>query len=203
MKIDFIRWGNLNPVKHKEARLDSEDENRGYHTAPAFKGFYAFPSHKIEPFLLGGSYDIKRSRYLKDENGNKITVNDFWSDYNKPKDEYKALLKKRGIKFHDLTEIYDEKNEVWYMMYRPKPHRFKYEGPLWHHLEDYVDRKDILAQKGSWVKTNYDVYCKAYKKADTQERFDIYMQYSDRSGNPHTCPNVYSKDHYEVFIERI
>lgn len=202
MKIDFIRWGNLNPVKHKEARLDSEDENRTFHTAPTFKGFYAFPSHKIEPFLLSGSYGDNRANYLKDENGNKILVNDFYTDQGiDPK--YKALLKKKHIKFHDVIDAYNVDDEIWYVKYRPRPHRFTYEGTLWHHLEDYVDKKDILAKKGSWIKTNYDVYCKAYKKADTQERFDFYMRFSDRSGDPHTFPNISTKDHYEVFIERI
>ena len=39
--ITFIRWGNLNPRKHKEARV-SEDE-LDYHIAPCYKGIYACP----------------------------------------------------------------------------------------------------------------------------------------------------------------
>lgn len=203
MKIDFIRWGNLNPVKHKEARLEGEDENRTFHTAPAFKGIYAFPSHRIEFFLLGGSYGDNRSIYLKDEEGNKITISDFWEDDEHIKPKYKVLLKKRGIRFRDITEIYDEKNSTWYMAYMNKPHKFAYEGPLWHHLGDYVDKKDIISQKGSWIKTTYKTYCKAYEKADTVERFSLYISGGERHGNPHTYPNKHTRDHYEVFIERI
>lgn len=204
-KITFIRWGNLNPVKHKEGRLGADDENRSYHTAPTFKGFYAFPTHKIEPFLLGGSYGEMRSNYLKDDNGNKIDAADWCDDEDKIKKEYKLMLKRRGIRLRDVSCKFEKDTERWVMTYTQSPHKFSYEGPIWHHLADVIEKKDIIAEKGSWVKTTYKTYCEALNRFDMKDRFDSYMmkEKGERSGNPHTHPNHFAKDHYEVFIERL
>lgn len=213
--IYFIRWGNLNSVKHDEGRLSSDDENRTYHTAPCYKGIYAFPNGYIEPFLLGGSFMDKRCNFLLDENGNKIDCNDFFDLKNngldlviKPK--YLKLIKKKGLRARDLHTYYDEENEKSYVQYlRVKIKKFKYTGDIWHHLEDYVkDKNDIIKVVGSWVKTSYKVYLDALRRCDVQSRFESYMNFKtgkmDISGDPHTTSlKYYSKDHYEVFIEHL
>ena len=203
--IYFIRWGNLNSVKHDEGRLSSDDENRTYHTAPCYKGIYAFPNGYIEPFLLGGSFMDKRCNFLLDENGNKIDCNDFFDLKNNGLDlvikpEYLKLIKKKGLRARDLHTYYDEENEKSYVQYL---------RVIWHHLEDYVkDKNDIIKVVGSWVKTSYKVYLDALRRCDVQSRFESYMNFKtgkmDISGDPHTTSlKYYSKDHYEVFIEHL
>lgn len=209
--ISFIRWGNLNPRKHKEGRKESDDEDRTFHTAPCFKGIYAFPKGYVEPFLLGGVNPVNgkiqdRNFFLKDEDGNKIDYSDFalWDDkkedlYLNPK--YKLLLKKKGIKFKDTSSSYDEKTKNFYVTYNTNKHTFNYTGDIWHHLE--VDKKDVISKKGSWTKTSYKVYIQALNRAITKDKFAQYMQQTDRHGNPHSMPYTFTKDHLEVFIERL
>lgn len=213
--IYFIRWGNLNPVKHNEGRLDSENEKRTYHTAPCYKGIYAFPQGYIEPFLLGGSYNNPRCKFLLDDNGNKIKDEDFY-DFNSKsfelviRPEYRKLIKKRGIKARDLHAYYDEKEEICYVQYSCiNVKKFKYTGDIWHHLKDYVkNRNDIIREVGSWVKTSYKVYIDALRRCDISTRFESYMSFNKEktniTGNPHTMSlKFFVKDHYEVFIEHI
>ena len=45
--ISFVRWGNLNPVKHKE-----HSKKEDFHVAPKKKGIYAFPCGYVERFLI-------------------------------------------------------------------------------------------------------------------------------------------------------
>lgn len=209
--ISFIRWGNLNPRKHKEGRKESEDADRTYHTAPCFKGIYAFPKGYMERCLLYGVHPVNgkiqdRNFFLKDEEGNKIDYYDFalWDDekedlYVNPK--YKLLLKKKGIKFKDTSSSYDEKTETCYVTYNTNKHVFNYTGLIWHHLE--ADEKEVISKKGSWIKTTFKAYILALNRALTKERFAQYMQHADRHGNPHSMPCTFNKGILEVFIERI
>ena len=66
--ISFVRWGNLNPVKHKE-----HSKKEGFHVAPKKKGIYAFPCGYVERFLIWGSYTDHWNRYIVDDNGNKYS----------------------------------------------------------------------------------------------------------------------------------
>ena len=203
----FIRFGNLNPIKHKEASNDGDD--RGYHTAPVKYGVYAFPKGYVETFLIGGWYTTDRAKYLLDENGEKVRYEDFWAWDNKKCETFVAkkyipLLKKMNIKQIQLCA----KDEYKYVGVLDKPKHFKYDGEIWCHLSKYVNRNDIIKEKGSWIKVSFDTYMKALKKADTKERFDSYiilnkMGDSYVSGNPHRCRNIFAKDYYEVFIEKI
>lgn len=217
--IEFIRWGNLNPIKHKEAR--NRDDDTWYHVAPRYKGIYAFPRGFVETFLLGGVCAASKNvRYLLDESGNKIDESDFWHwdlDARDPliiNDKYKKLLKKYHIKKTQLTTKYDDEDDKCYVIYNySKSKIFRHTGEIWSHLSDYIDRKDILEESGAWVKTDYKTYCKALQRCNMEERFRSYIdtnksakEYSNVksiNGDPHTCPSWFSKDHYEVFIERI
>lgn len=147
------------------------------------------------------------------------------------KPEIKKLLKLRKIKEKDLDYIFigdKDNDDEWdnkdnhKMIYMTKVKRFKYSGPyIWHHLSSYfsgnierplVQEQDILDKKGSWVKTTMKVWEHALRKLDTIERWQSYIEtwgtstkYINGSshGNPHTRPSMYSKDHYEVFIEKV
>lgn len=147
------------------------------------------------------------------------------------KPEIKKLLKLRKIKEKDLDYIFigdKDNDDEWdikdnhKMIYMTKVKRFKYSGPyIWHHLSSYfsgnierplVQEKDILDKRGSWIKTTMKIWEAALRKLDTIERWQSYIEtwgsstkYENGSshGNPHTRPNIYSKDHYEVFIEKV
>lgn len=205
--IYFYRWGNLNPVKHKEARLP--DSEKTMHIAPVVKGIYAFPRGFVERFLIGGSYTDHSTKFLLDENGNKILDNDFWELYPEVHvaKKYVKYLKKKHIRIKDISCKYDEEKKEHYVTYKVRPKKFRYTGDIWHHLIEYVDPKDIIDKTESWVKTNFSVYCKALHKCDTIERFDSYLGKDwgkkEWHGDPHTYPNNFSKDHYEVFIEHV
>ena len=87
--ISFVRWGNLNPVKHKE-----HSKKEDFHVAPKKKGIYAFPCGYVERFLIWGSYTDHWNRYIVDDNGNKIKDdgNSSLSDI-----DFKKLLKKKFL----------------------------------------------------------------------------------------------------------
>lgn len=207
--IYFYRWGNLNPVKHKESR-NKKDESM--HVAPRVMGVYAFPRGYVERFLIGGDYTNHSNRILLDEDGNKIDSNDFWDlggDEIRPYPKFKKLLKKLHIRVKDVSEEYDGEKEYFYMIYKVRPHKFEYTGELWHHLGEYCEPSDIIERTKHWVKTSFKAYCRALHKCDTSERFYSYLgcvlerKGKERHGNPHTHPSVFTKDHYEVFIEHI
>ena len=86
--ISFIRWGNLNPVKHKE-----HSKKEDFHVAPKKKGIYAFPCGYVERFLIWGSYTDHWNHYILDDNGKKIK-NDGNSSLSDS--DFKKLLKKKA-----------------------------------------------------------------------------------------------------------
>lgn len=171
-----------------------------------------------------------RRYWIRNENREILTLKDVYiNPYNKIegiKPEIKGFLKKKGIKSKDLDYIFTgdiENDEDWEnpknfkMTYNTKVHRFKYSGPyIWHHLDSYNDKgtdkniikpEDIIDRKGSWVKTTMKVWIKALNKIDTIFRWQSYIDsvVGNRkgAGNPHTYPFRYSKDMFEVFIEKL
>lgn len=204
-KMTFVRWGNLNPRRHKEHRKSDD-----FHVAPVFKGIYAFPMGHIEPFLLGGvepdddkNLENRRVEWLRDDNGELIGYDDFW-DGDKPKSEYRGILKRRGIRTKDLScgRRKGDCSPVLYVTVWTNRHKFEYGGEIWHHLGEYVDHKDILSESGSWVKTDIDAYAKALKQSDANERFDSSKgRYT--TGDRSRYKTYYAQDHYEVFIEKL
>lgn len=208
--VSFVRFGNLSPVKHKEHRLVKyyeEWECSDYHVSPRYKGFYAFPRGYISTFLLSGT--TSWCRFFLDENGRRVSWSDFYNydENNKAivKPEYMHLIKKRHIR---KNMIHPQKfgDEFW-IIYMPHPKRFKYNGYIWSHLEDFVKEEDIIERERRWIKTTFNVYCKALRRSDIHDRFRTYMEsekYDDmRHGDPHNCPIYHDLDHYEVFIERL
>lgn len=202
--MEFVRYGNLNTRKHKEHRNGDT-----FHTAPRFRGIYAFPKRFEELFLLGGvdpdgeiNRMNRRVEYLRDELGNRIR----WSDYcNENTDEVQGtdmrklhrILKRRGARQRDLSSSNDG-----YVTVVTNRHVFEYDGPVWHHLTQDVPRKDILLESGSWVLTDIRTYENALKRSDGKERFESSLG-RKHSGDRSRHKNYYSKDHYEVFIEHI
>lgn len=206
--VEFVRYGSLNPKKHKEAR-NNEDS---FHVAPCFKGIYAFPRGLVEKFLLGGVAPVNgkiqdRCFFLRDDEGNRIeeTKDTYHFDeecnihYSK---EIMRLLKKRGLKARDLSEYYDEEEDKVYYIYTTNRHVFKYKGNIWHHLD--MPRNEIIKSVREWNLSTYKNYVKALKRAYVKDKFLSYLNYGEegdsRHGSPHSFPLTCTRDHYEVFI---
>lgn len=144
------------------------------------------------------------------------------------KPEAKRLLKRKGLRAKDLDYIFvgnKDDDEAWndmknyLIIFYPRAKKFKYSGPyIWHHLDKFYDKdgeekniidpKDIIDRKGSWVKTTMKVWIKALHKITTIYRWQSYLDPflgagKIRHGNPHTFPNRFSKDEFEVFIEKL
>lgn len=182
MNIKFIRFGGLSPVIQEGYGED------GYHAPPARKGFYAFPETTIERFLLGSNvFDQRRmvkidpSKVKKDEYGYPHGAVR-WKD-NKSAKFFDENYDKMS---DDELKEYRNKNQCYTKHCKPK--KFEYHGNIWHHLQT----RDVIKQKGSWVLSNYQSWLKAFRK-----------EYAFHKTSLVTAFTRYSKDHFEVFIERI
>lgn len=187
-QINFVRFGNLNPVKHKEHnRKDS------YHTAPRRWGIYAFPEHFVERFLIGASYTDHWRIKIPEE----YIIESIGVDV--------KYRKKHHLKLSHIYWKYNEDADMEYATYLKRPKKFQHKGEIWSHLENFVKPKDILDKHGDWIKTTMRVYIKALNRCNLYDRFQAYIKpfYGKTYGNPHTCPAHCTKDHYEVFIEHV
>ena len=81
----------------------------------------------------------------------------------------------------------------------------KQEGELWHHLEEFVDRKEILQAHGSWVKTSIRAWAKAFSKMSTIYRYGRHKYDLENGINQHgdgrSIIGPFSRDHCEVFFD--
>jgi hypothetical protein len=83
---------------------------------------------------------------------------------------------------------------------------FTHTGNLWHHLEAQCPPNEILARKGSWVKTSVQCWQRAFGKESLQNR---YIGFGGRHGRITSInepfragvSGIVSKDHYEVFLD--
>lgn len=215
--MKFIRFGTFKPQKHHK-RYD-EDGEPSFHSAPVKYGIYAFPSGKMDMFLLGATYDVSnsscKSAYVKNKNGEKVKMDDvyyytdkeivdrygFCSPEKKINKEVKPFIKNKKIRKRYIWD--DDKNNA---IYFKKPKIFEYNGLIWHHLTDYVSHVDVIKESGSWVLTDMKTYMEAFKRCDAEERFKSSFNWKDIStfkGVLSRHRNYYAVDHYEVFIEKI
>lgn len=214
--MKFIRFGTFKPQKH--FRRYNEDGELSYHCAPVKYGIYAFPSGKMDMFLLGATYEVSnpscKSAYVKDKKGKKVKITDIYYETDKeivdrygfPSKEEKINKDiKPFIQHNNIRKryIWGDKNNAVYLK---KPKIFEYEGLIWHHLKEYVSHNDIIRESGSWVLTDMKTYVKAFKRCDSQERFKSAFDWNgicNFKGVLSRHKNFYAVDHYEVFIEKI
>jgi hypothetical protein len=188
----FQRWGDLSPVKQKGYNPSMPT----FHSPPARRGIYAFPRGHIEGFLLGRS--VFDHRLYK-----KTTIT--YSQYvNDPKlaEIYSYSIQWKSEKTKDFfNEHWETMSEEEYNQYHNKncyicklktPKIFSHNGPLWHHLHKQTNQKDIIKSKGEWILTQFQTYKKAIIKEIGNWKY---------RKNSYLMP--YSKDHIEVFIEKI
>ena len=212
----FLRFGGLSPVKQRGFTTDKEAT---FHSPPARKGVYAFPENCIEIFLLGGGYgdpDTKgganRFTYVKDSKGVRLTQDHpAWKSAVESEKYWPKQGKlKEGAVLNEDGEYYDYDDHEQFLIEKVHPRRFEYTGDIWHHLDTHTPRQKIKQRKGSWVKTSTPAYLEAFKRMYHSQRKE--MGFRDREwvgDSPYTPPcfknalKYYSKDHLEVFIERI
>lgn len=183
-----------------------------------------------------------KSQWLKDENGNLVEDKRDYDDTKKTNwgvvcpPELKKLLKKKGIKENQLNSKKLEKKPdcpkfdsdcdvcpnqkecdriadlPMYLTVLKPPRIFEYKGELWHHLGATTEPHEILERSGSWVKTSYSTFLKAFAKdkhltakdAHKSEWYDV-SEITNRGKDPYkgSFGMSYCKDHLEVFIEKI
>ena len=201
--LEFVTYGGLSPTKQKGYG------NTTFHAPPASRGIYAFVWPYIEHFLLGGGEFIdpkirgkgqrQRMSYVKDKDGNVVTsdhpdweklsgVRD--SDRNKNRSFHREIP---GAKEND---DYDKKYKQF--LYRDNSRKkFKYNGPIWHHLLDNVRPHEVWARHGTWVKTDMETFKRLFQK----ELKSMLIQ--SRKAWPDAQPTLkwVSWDHLEVFID--
>jgi hypothetical protein len=78
----------------------------------------------------------------------------------------------------------------------------KDKGYIWHHLESYCDRNEIIQIHGSWVKTTIYHWEIAFKRMSINLRYGENDAFGEKSINSAKgIMGWYSKDHCEVFFD--
>ncbi len=154
--------------------------NTTYHSPPTTKGIYAMPLCVQEFFLIGSIGETQKGTMPKEPKDCKDWTEEQWNNYAKRKK--KALsVKRKQFK--------------------------KKEGNIWHHLMDYVDRNEIIAEHGAWCKTSIKAWQDAFSRMSLKYRYgekDKYFDFSTKSiNNPARSglTGMYSKDNCEVFFD--
>lgn len=148
-----------------------------YHAPPATRGFYAMPLVAQELFLVGSIGIYQKGTMPKEP-----------KTYNSWTEEQYSLFEKRRKKALSVR----------------RKQFVKKEGNIWHHLENYVDRNEIIAVHNSWCKTTVKAWQKAFSKMSLESRYGekIGMDFSVSSINStRGIVGMFSKDHCEVFID--
>ena len=209
-KIKFARFGGLSPVVQKGYTLDPN--KRGYHTPPARKGFYSFIWPYYEFFLLGGNYSVLNTKYknknakyeyLKDKDGNKIKYDEENPKLKKHLLQGKSGDYKRDMGYPEISwKIYEFNG---YAAIKKSPKIFSYTGELWHHFNnDSIKQFEIIEEVGDWIKTDYDVFVRAFKRDNVESMLmqkKVGFEYIQI--NPKSPYRSIGRDELEVFIERI
>lgn len=222
-KLKFARYGGLSSVNQEGYDRNTED----FHGPPAKRGFYAFVWPFIEQFLLGADCTKNpkvigaKFTYVRDSKG--VIITDLHPDYESfysKHDKYWSVNNKEYDKFYeDHRDLpYDNYDELWksfnlpryFLVQKPKPRIFEYNGVLWHHLGTHLKPHLILGTKGSWVKSDMDAYRYALDREMHKTQKDMMgWWHKDLRGQNDVLPtkklamNRTTKDHLEVFIEKL
>jgi len=204
-ELEFVTYGGLSLTKQKGYNSKTAGTEGHFHEPPAKKGIYAFVWPYIERFLLGGGYADPKKRgkgqrnrvqYVKDKHGNVIDSDH--PDFAKSTEFDKMTSFQRARPGADLDSDelgYDKKyKEVLYKDAARK--KFKYDGPIWSHLKARVKPHEILDEKGDWIKTDMDVFKKAFHKELTS-----ILRDARKEKYPVAGLKLYGWDHLEVFID--
>lgn len=174
MELEFVRFGGLSKVNHKKLRRTVNEDMYSYHYPPVNKGIYAFIYPYIENFLW--VWKLNFSNFEKQIEKENISVEEH---------------EKKRIKFY--------KSE-----YRRLRKKFKYTGMIWTHFNEIARKYNIgIEYTDTWVKihTNDLEFLLKMDKHETIKETEtsriIVDPYKRGLGG------YYSRDHLEVFIEKV
>lgn len=200
--MEFIRFGNLTPQKHEQPKTWDE---RGFHTAPVEKGFYAFPKGWIEGFLIGGvgSGSLQNGRYKKFKDKNKKTFKIKGSDFEEFKKKFPKRISKKLRLSYTWDEWYEEnennehaeyddfekklKNGIWDVWIENEPSKFNYNGLVWHHLFNIespeLDKEypNIIKIVDQWCLTDIKTYKRMLDRYVARNKLkSVFATYVDK-----------------------
>lgn len=202
-ELEFVTYGGLS--LNKQNGYDPTIEKPTFHSPPARKGIYAFVWPYIEPFLLGGDDLVNpksrgknqrnRIKYVRDKKGNVVT------DKHPDVTKYIDSSNKNWTMNNDTSST-SIRSDTGYKLYNNHNRKkFKYSGPIWHHLIGSVKPFEVLDRHGDWVKTDMLPFINALKK-ELHSISKIDMQWSPNKGQPWRKSIKSSTiDHLEVFID--
>lgn len=204
--LDFVTYGGLSLTKQRG--FGKEDPT--FHAPPARKGIYAFVWPYIEKFLLGGAEFIdpkqrgkgqrQRMKYVKDKEGNVISSDH--PDWEKSNQGEKGKNWSFSRERPDSTETDDYDKQYTHFLYNNAARKkFKYNGPLWHHLHEFVRQDKILDEKGEWVKTDMATFKEALKK-ELHRVMKADMEFGKGKQFRGLSSSSHSWDQLEVFIDQ-
>jgi hypothetical protein len=185
----FVRFGGTNIKRQKGFRKSDT-----FHSPPATKGFYAMPLCAQEFFLLGSMDVYQPGTMPKPLKGNLVGT---WEDGD-PKYDWSHLTDK------DWDNHAKRRKKA---LSAKRKQFYKKTGNIWHHLAEYTDRKEIIAENNSWVKTSIQAWQKAFAKMSLKHRYGEKHDSWDMSTHSINQParsgitGMYSKDHCEVFFD--
>lgn len=212
----WTRYGNVVPFE--QASFAHDESKISFHAAPARVGLYAFPRGYEEPFLLSsdGSNSpdrlTQRSFYLKDSEGKRFNWKDEVNEsYNSTLHKYERIvtpevnkaLNKVGYRTRDIFEV------EGFICVMKKPHVFRYEGELWHHLKKHTPEDEVIDTHGSWVKSSFGAWSEAFRRTKHEDLKYIRKDSPQARQLLHLDPYKHgrggfiSRDHLEVFFQRV
>lgn len=229
--MDFIRYGSLVPQKH-EINIESFHAAPAEYGIYAFPRGYEEPfllGGVGKGNVKNGRYRFLRD---DNGNKVEAIYSDIFDDERKCiKEPYVSLIKKHSVKYNTLYPyILDSNDDDGILMERydledltsgplsdtkltyifeNKPTKFKYSGNIWHHFESFGDKiiipdAYIIKRSASewWILTDIKTYENALKKYTKMRKYSISNDF--KCANSDGIPlDYFSKDEYEVFIEKV
>lgn len=166
MKYTFVRYGKLALTKQKGYK------NKNFHSAPAPRGFYAFPLGYEELFLVGAM------------------------DKTQPK-LHRSLPKVTKLDRFINDNVTYETEDIW-----QQKHKFTLSSKdlIWHHLDKYVKTKNVIERNKSWILTTVQVWSKAFKRSLMDHRA-MSIKFFEGNKRQHELGKngLYAIDHLEIF----
>jgi hypothetical protein len=181
----FVRFGGVHPKKQKGFGTEN------YHSPPATRGFYALPLICQEFFLLSSMDKYQPGTMPKPLKGKLVGT---WEDGD-PKYDWSHLT-------DDDWNNHAKRKKKALSLKRKQFYRIR--GDVWHHLGDYIERNEVIASKGSWVKTSMSAWRDAFVKMSLTQRYGDKsggFDFRTKSVNESKLFGWYSKDHCEVFFD--
>ena len=173
----FVRFGGMD-LKNQ---VGYSNNPKSFHSPPAPRGFYAFPKIAQEMFLVWG---LPYQKHTNAEIRNQEKQKD-WTE-----------------------EDYDKRNKrTKERMINARREFVKRKGDIWHHLEEYTDRNEIIDTHSSWVKTSIKAWMDAFNRMSLKSRLPTPSDFSHKSlltnniNSTRGITGFFSKDHCEVFFD--